>query len=75
MDLQRCIQQFGLPTAALYPPGQCQFTDTWKQAVLLGRFQNEHDTMVLTFGLPDDQRPLGLSTCACILAKFHFKGA
>jgi len=29
-----------------------------------------HDTVLLTFKLPDSSKPLGLSTCACILCKF-----
>ena len=32
-------------------------------------------TVILTFELPDASKPLGLSTCACILAKFDRDGA
>lgn len=33
-----------------------------------------HDTVLLTFALPDTEKPLNLSTCACILAKFDADG-
>lgn len=36
---------------------------------LLARSQVNHDTQLLTFGLPEDFDSLGLSTCACILAQ------
>merc|ERR1712150_28551 len=73
-DLQWCIRKYGLPTAALCPPGQCQLTDAWTKVVLLERYLNL-DTMILTFGLPDERRPLNLPTCACVLARFTREGA
>eukprot|EP00448_Togula_jolla_P008946 CAMPEP_0170599696 /NCGR_PEP_ID=MMETSP0224-20130122/16939_1 /TAXON_ID=285029 /ORGANISM="Togula jolla, Strain CCCM 725" /LENGTH=277 /DNA_ID=CAMNT_0010924373 /DNA_START=39 /DNA_END=872 /DNA_ORIENTATION=+ len=65
----------GSPTAAVCPPGQCQFTGDWDSAVLLERSQQTHDTILLTFGLKDGSKPLGLSTCACILAKINEEGS
>lgn len=59
----------GAPTAELVPPGFCAFGEEWSAAPLLGRERIGHDTLLLTFGLPDAQRPLGLSTCACLLAR------
>ena len=59
----------GPPTAALVPPGQCVFDEEWTPAPLLKRELIGHDTLLLTFGLQDAQQPLGLSTCACLLAR------
>eukprot|EP00946_MAST-07B_sp_MAST-7B-sp1_P000688 g688.t1 len=36
---------------------------------LLARMQVNHDSQLLTFGLPDSAETLGLSTCSCILAQ------
>lgn len=58
----------GAPTAAVVPAGQCVFTTEWSPAPLVAKVAVNHDTRVLTFGLPDG-KALGLSTCACILAK------
>lgn len=58
----------GSPTAALMPAGQCQFSHEPSMCPLLSRVQITHDTFVVTFKLPDDAKPLGLPTCACILA-------
>lgn len=60
----------GPPTAATCPPGQCAFSDEWSKATLVERERISHDVILLTFALPDQSKPLGLSTCACILAKF-----
>merc|ERR1711974_29046 len=68
--LQERIDQFGKPKADLCRPGECVFTSEWSSATLDERIQPTHDTFVLTFGLPDKRKPLGLSTCACIMAKF-----
>lgn len=65
----------GPPTAALCPPGQCQFTGEWSPATLAGRVQVSHDSVLLTFDLPDKSKPLGLSTCACLLCKFSPGGS
>lgn len=59
----------GPPTASLLPPGQCVFDEEWAPSPLLERKWIGHDTLLLTFGLPDAQTPLGLSTCACLLAR------
>lgn len=58
----------GPPTASTVEPGNCQFTDEWMQAPLLDKV-TMRDTRVFTFGLPDTTKPLGLSTCACLLAR------
>jgi len=58
----------GKPTAAIVPAGQCQFVEEPVLCPLLERVQITHDTFVATFELPDKTKPLGLSTCACILA-------
>eukprot|EP00931_Biecheleriopsis_adriatica_P026441 TRINITY_DN16097_c0_g1_i1.p1 TRINITY_DN16097_c0_g1~~TRINITY_DN16097_c0_g1_i1.p1 ORF type:complete len:306 (+),score=49.18 TRINITY_DN16097_c0_g1_i1:67-918(+) len=64
----------GTPIAALAPPGKCVFTEEWSKAKLSSRTQITHDTILVTFDLPDSSKPLGLSTCACLLAKFHEEG-
>lgn len=58
----------GEPTAAVVAPGSCVFGNDWASSPLLSKVSISHDTRVFTFGLPDS-KPLGLSTCACILAK------
>lgn len=60
----------GLPTAAVYPPGQCVFNEDWSSARLSERVQVTHDVILVSFQLRDSSKPLGLSTCACLLAKF-----
>lgn len=64
----------GPPTVALVPPGQCYFGEDFSNATLVGREHITHDTILITFRLPDTSKPLGLSTCACILAKFTIAG-
>jgi hypothetical protein len=60
----------GPPVARLVPPGQCVIGyEEWTPAPLLKRKRVSHDTVLLTFGLQDASRPLGLSTCACLLAQ------
>ena len=59
----------GAPVASLMPPGQCVFDANWASAPLVKREWIAHDVALLTFGLRDPQKPLGLSTCACILAR------
>ena len=58
----------GAPTAVLVPPGACFFGEEWSPVPLLARTWISKDTVIVAFGLPDD-RALGLSTCACLLAK------
>jgi len=55
-------------------PGKCLLT-TWTPVALESRQQITHDVIMLTFKLSDQSKPLGLSTCACILARFHEEGA
>lgn len=57
------------PTLSLAPPGTCQFTTEFQTVQLLERHRVSETSAVLKFGLPDDSKPLNLSTCACILAK------
>lgn len=65
----------GPPTAATCPPGQCVLPESWVPAKLLERSAVTHDTLLVTFGLQDESKPLGLSTCACILAKIDEEGS
>jgi cytochrome-b5 reductase len=58
----------GPPISSLLPPGECQFTTEWTSVPLLQRWRVSPTTMVLRFGLPDTNKSLQLSTCACILA-------
>jgi|EP00927_Polykrikos_kofoidii_P048875 cytochrome-b5 reductase len=64
----------GPPTSALCGPGSCAFTEDWGVAKLAERCPLTHDTILLTFALQDETKPLGLSTCACILAKITEEG-
>lgn len=68
-------EAIGAPTAAVVPPGQCVFTEEWSSATLVEREDINHDTYLATFGLSDASKPLGLSTCACILSKFNEEGS
>ena len=63
------------PHAAVYPAGQCVFGEDWTAATLVAKERCKETTAILTFELPDTSKPLGLSTCACILAKFDRDGA
>lgn len=56
------------PTAALVPPGECIFGNEWRPMPLIKKVPISHDTCKYTFGL-EDGKSLGLSTCACILAR------
>ena len=58
----------GRPTAALVPPGECQFGEDLEEVALLAKVSISHDTRVFTFATPDRTKALGLATCACILA-------
>ena len=59
----------GKPTAVLVPPEQCQFSADFQTVKLVERVQVSPTSSVLRFSLPDETKPLNLSTCACILAK------
>ncbi|KAL3810577.1 hypothetical protein ACHAXA_002441 [Cyclostephanos tholiformis] len=54
----------------LVPPGQCQFDPTFRSVPLLDRVPcgSGGTSYLLRFGLPDEDMPLGLTTCACVLA-------
>jgi cytochrome-b5 reductase len=57
-----------MPQRRLVPPGQCQFGPDPVTVPLLERVRVSPTSFVLRFGLPDRTKPLGLSTCACLLA-------
>lgn len=57
----------GPPIAALVPPGVCQFGEDFVPATLVEKVQVSPTSSLLRFTLPDPDRPLGLSTCACLL--------
>ena len=59
----------GPPTAALAPAGNCVFGEEFSPAKLKNKQNISHDVRVFSFALGDADKPLGLSTCACILAK------
>jgi len=58
----------GPPAAAAVEPGNCQFNEEWLQVPLVSK-ASVRDTRLFTFSLPDTSKPLGLSTCACLLAR------
>jgi len=58
-----------MPVAATVPPGECQFGDEWTTVPLISKEVLTHDTRMFTFATPDPSKALGLSTCACILAR------
>jgi len=45
------------------------FSEDWSSAKLISRVQQGASSQLCTFELSDQSKPLGLSTCACILAK------
>lgn len=57
------------PEASLRKPGECVFNEEFQPAKLVSKMAVGKTTQVFTFELPDTSKPLGLSTCACILAK------
>jgi Oxidoreductase FAD-binding domain len=71
-DIPSTLQ--GPPTASIVPPGQCQFGADAVSVPLKTRTKISPTTSVLRFGLPDDSKPLDLSTCACILATATING-
>jgi len=59
----------GPPVAALAPPGACVLGEEFAACALRERTWISEDTVLVTFALPDAGAPLGLSTCACVLAR------
>jgi cytochrome-b5 reductase len=57
------------PTSAVMLPGNCVFSDEWTSVKLVGKEKHGSSSVICTFELPDPSKPLGLSTCACVLAK------
>ena len=69
-EVARCCSTVArAPVAAVVAPGNCVFGEAWVAAPLLARKAVAHDSISLTFGLADRAASLGLSTCACLLAK------
>lgn len=62
------------PIKSIVAPGLCQFSDEFKSVPLLEKFIVSPTSFVLRFGLPDSNRALGLSTCACLLASVKIEG-
>lgn len=62
------------PVKSTVEPGQCQFGDEFVKVPLLENVPVSKTSFVLRFGLPDTQKPMGLSTCACILAGAQIDG-
>jgi cytochrome-b5 reductase len=58
------------PVCNLVPPDQCQFNPTFQSVQLLERIPcgKGGTSYILRFGVPDMSKPLGLTTCACVLA-------
>ena len=57
------------PVAAYMGPGNCQFDDTWVPVKMLERRTVAKGSIIVTFECPDTTKPLGLSTCACLLMR------
>jgi cytochrome-b5 reductase len=57
------------PQSSLQIPGKCIFNEEWKSSKLLSKKSIGKNTQIFTFELPSQDKPLDLSTCACILAK------
>jgi len=55
-------------------PGNCQFGDDFVKVPLIENIPISKTAYVARFGLPDSTKPLGLSTCACILAGTDIDG-
>jgi cytochrome-b5 reductase len=58
----------GLPVKSLVPPGECQFGDNAIAVPVIEKFPVSDTTSLIRFGVPDINKPLGLSTCSCLLA-------
>lgn len=56
---------------SLVSPGQCQFNPTFQSISLVDRIPcgKGGTSYILRFGLPDETKPMNLSTCACVLFK------
>lgn len=73
----------GKPTACVVPAGNCQFSEEPQKCKLLSKKMITHDTFVTTWELPTHdefvgnplpEKPLGLATCACVLALYFEQG-
>jgi cytochrome-b5 reductase len=64
----------GPPIFALAEPGKCQFGAQPTAVKLLKRTQVSPTSAVLRFAVPDESKPLNLSTCACILSHAEMHG-
>jgi cytochrome-b5 reductase len=63
------ILGLGTPVARLAAPGECVLTSEWTACKLVASIPHGLGSQLFTFELPDAAKPLGLMTCACILAK------
>jgi len=57
------------PEPTTVEAGNCQFGEDWAPVKLLNKQFVNHNTALFTFETPDADKPLGLSTCACILVR------
>jgi cytochrome-b5 reductase len=57
-----------------FPPGLCEIKEDWTPCVLKLKTVFTPNSRVFTFGTPDPGLPLGLATCACILARAFVNG-
>jgi cytochrome-b5 reductase len=64
----------GPPVKALVAPGECQFSDKAISVPVLAKYRVSDTTSLIRFGVPDTSKPLGLSTCACLLAIAEING-
>ena len=62
------------PIKSTVPIGNCQFGDDFIKVPLLENTPVSDTAYVARFGLPEGTKPLGLSTCACILAGVEIDG-
>ena len=70
------LASLAVPQATYVPPGQCVLgAEEWTSTTLIRKASCGPATRVFTFSLPDPTRPLGLSTCACILARAMVRGS
>ena len=64
---RRSLASLGKPTSIPAAPGACALNEDWTALPLQSKSNINHDTVLFSFSLPEADRPLNLSTCACIL--------
>lgn len=60
------------PLSTYIPPGNCVFGADWSPATLVSSETASLNYRICVFELADATKPLGLSTCACLLIKGGF---